>query len=192
MSSKKIEKKLREISILKQKRDLTVDEIEKIQKETYYKNILHKLYGKKILEVLPDEVQLYILGFIDTNTRLKFLRSKYTPNFVSKNLTLLPMNKSTLEKLYSCMKYIKIVFENSLNKDSNIYKEFSKQIDDDIHRILRYPHYYFDFLKSIIAVGLKHYGKIYTKITNKYTLRENEINMIKLFATLSSFNILHP
>jgi len=113
---------------------------------------------------------------------------------VSKNLTLLPINKSTLEKLYSCMKYIKIVFENSLNKDSNIYKEFSKEfskkIDDDIHRILCYPHYYFDFLKSIIAVGLKHYGKIYTKITNKYTLRENEINMIKLFATLSSFNIL--
>jgi hypothetical protein len=64
MSSKKMEKKLREISILKQKKDLTVDEIEKIQKETYYKNILHKVYGKKILEVLPDEVQLYILGFI--------------------------------------------------------------------------------------------------------------------------------
>ena len=85
-SKKKCEKKLREIQILKQNKNHNADELEKMNKENYYKKFLKQNYEKK-LAVLPDEIQLYIMSFIDTNTRLNYLRSKYTPDFVDNKLS---------------------------------------------------------------------------------------------------------
>lgn len=201
MSSKKIEKKLREIQILKEKKTLTPQEVEKIQKEKDYKNILKS--DEKVLEVLPDDVQRYILEFMDTNTRLKYLFSKYSPNFVKNKLSLLSMNKLTLKRLYSCQKYIMDVV--NLNKDwpqSDILKNYWCYLRRDIidigfkdkyKRIYEYPsdllhkpHYYFDILKSIITTVVQNYTKIVRKTNDENVHLKIEKNMIKLFSRISS------
>ena len=128
-SKKKCEKKLREIQILKQNKNHNADELEKMNKENYYKKFLKQNYEKK-LAVLPDEIQLYIMSFIDTNTRLNYLRSKYTPDFVDNKLSLLPNDNLTITHLYSCIKYTKKILTTYLNKDGGIYKKIKYDIED--------------------------------------------------------------
>ena len=193
-SKKKCEKKLREIQILKQNKNHNADELEKMNKENYYKKFLKQNYEKK-LAVLPDEIQLYIMSFIDTNTRLNYLRSKYTPDFVDNKLSLLPNDNLTITHLYSCIKYTKKILTTYLNKDGGIYKKIKYDIEDCKY----YPKDLSYFMKKkkedircnkhsliyIIITCVKHYTKMYKQIDNYNEIRENEKNMIKLFTILS-------
>ena len=195
-SKKKCEKKLREIQLLKQNKNKnhSADELEKINKEIYYKQFLKQNYEKK-LAMLPDDIQIYIMSFIDTNTRLNCLRSKYTPDFVDNKLSLLPNDNLTIKRLYSCIKYTKKILTTYLNKDGGNYKKIKYYIEDCKY----YPKDLSYFMKkkkedircnknsliSIIITCVKHYTRMYNKIDNNNEIRENEKNMIKLFTRLS-------
>ena len=195
-SKKKCEKKLREIQLLKQNKNKnhSADELEKINKEIYYKQFLKQNYEKK-LAILPDDIQIYIMSFIDTNTRLSCLRSKYTPEFVDNKLSLLPNDNLTIKRLYSCIKYTKKILTTYLNKDGGNYKKIKYYIEDCKY----YPKDLSYFMKkkkedircnkhsliSIIITCVKHYTKMYKQIDNNNEIRENEKNMIKLFTRLS-------
>ena len=193
-SKKKCEKKLREIQILKQNKNHNADELEKMNKENYYKKFLKQNYEKK-LAVLPDEIQLYIMSFIDTNTRLNYLRSKYTPDFVDNKLSLLPNDNLTITHLYSCIKYTKKILTTYLNKDGGNYKKIKYYIEDckyypkDLSYFMKKKkediRYNKNSLILIIITCVKHYTRMYNKIDNNNEIRENEKNMIKLFTILS-------
>ena len=193
-SKKKCEKKLREIQILKQNKNHNADELEKMNKENYYKKFLKQNYEKK-LAVLPDEIQLYIMSFIDTNTRLNYLRSKYTPDFVDNKLSLLTNDNLTITHLYSCIKYTKKILTTYLNKDGGIYKKIKYDIEDckyypkDLSYFMKKKkediRYNKNSLILIIITCVKHYTRMYNKIDNNNEIRENEKNMIKLFTILS-------
>ena len=194
-SKKKCEKKLREIQLLKQNKNKnhSADELEKINKEIYYKQLLKQNYEKK-LAILPDDIQIYIMSFIDTNTRLNSLRSKYTPDFVDNKLSLLPNDNLTIKRLYSCIKYTKKILTTYLNKDGGIYKKIKYDIEDckyypkDLSYFMEKTkdiRYNKESLILIIITCLKHYTKMYNKINNDNEIRENEKNMIKLITRLS-------
>jgi len=205
-TQRKLEKKLREIQILKQKENLSADELEKIQKEGQYKKSL-KQFGK-ILELLPDDVQVYILEFVDRNTRVNYLRTIYTPEYVKKRLSALKNNKLTIKRLYSCVKYIKNLFTNNWSnykhrygalgryENNEIYADLlfafhNYDASDGINYYLKKPpkhnrNLYFDSLISIITSGIKQYSKMYKQTKNPKVIEENETNLLKLFVRISS------
>jgi len=107
-SVKKLEKKLREIQTLKLKKNHSADELDKISKENHYSKLLQQqIYGGTVLSVLPDDLKIYVLEFVDVNTRLNLLRTKYTPDFIQNKLSLLPNDKLlTIKQLFSCVPYV--------------------------------------------------------------------------------------
>ena len=194
LSQKHCEKKLREIRALKQKQKHNSEELGKIQKEKYYEDTIKRLY-RKVLDVLPDDVQQYILGFVDTNTRLKFLKTIYTPDFVNANLSSLCNNRVTIKKLFSCLKYVRRIFTEYFPKDGNIYREWGYYVEDckyypkNLEYFMQRPprnnkRYYVDILISIIIICIKNYTRIYA--TNDNDIHEREKDMIKLFSRIKS------
>ena len=195
-SEKKLEKKLREIQTLKLKKNHSADEVEKIGKENHYKKLLHQqIYGGTILSVLPDDVKIYILEFVDVNTRLNLLRTKYTHDFIQSKLSLLPNDKLlTIKQLYSCVRYVKKILTNYLNKQGDAYKKIEYYIHDDLQYFTkRFNRCIIDgcgiivkrVLISMIITGVKHFTKMYKQTSDVREIHDNEKNMVKLFARVS-------
>lgn len=190
-------KKLREIRRLKLKCHHNAEELKKLQKEEYYRNIIKRIYWKA-LHVLPDDVQRYIWSFVDINTRLNFLKTIYTPDFVGNKLSTLEINTQTVKKLFSCLKYVRRIYTHYLNKQSSIYiichnffclyyptnVECCMKIIIDIDKYKYKEAYFFNTIIWIIILLIKKYTKMYAITTNINELRENEKNMIKLFARI--------
>lgn len=191
LSKKKCEKKLREISIIKRKEKKNADELEKIGQEKYYTEALNRFDNdRKLLDMLPDDVQQYIWGFVDTNTRLNFLRTIYTPEFINNRLSRLSFNRLTIKRLYSCIKYVKKTFTHYLNKDGEIYKDFIWYMGDSVYypctlKFFLKPPYTNDKLISIITAGIKNYTKMYKQTIDAKEIQANEMDILKLFARLS-------
>ena len=201
LSRKQCEKKIREISALKQKQIHSREEQDKIKKEQYYTAMLQKTIEQI---VLPDDVKFYILEFVDPKVRMKYLRAKYTPKFVTYKLSLLPKNELTIKLLFSCVQYIKFVFTQYL-RGGDIYRQFGRYVDDKIYYhldnectrlsyYLQSPHpdnlnFYSNLLISIIVAGIKNYSKMYNYSPNIQTIQENNTKLLKLFARIASFNL---
>lgn len=209
-SQKQCEKKLREISALKQKPKNNTEELEKIQKEEYYKNIIKHHY-RKVLSVIPDDVQQHIWGFVDVNTKLNFLRTIYTQEFINTKLSSLENNRINIKKLFSCLEYVKPIFNYYLDKDGHTYKRWGFFMEGynkryNVEYFMQKPpksekKYYINTIISLIDAGIKNYTRIYTnnKIdevieNNLYKLRisksskdirETEKDMIKLFCRIA-------
>jgi len=205
-SQKYCEKKMREIRALKQKQKNNTEELEKIQKEEYYNNIIKRHY-RKILNVIPDDVQQHIWGFVDTNTKLNFLRTIYTPDLIKSKLLSLEYNQVNIKKIFSCLKYVKPIFNYYLDKDGHIYKRWLCYMKDNVEYFMQKPpqsekNYYINIIISIIVAVVKNYTRIYTNnkidvaIKNYTTtfiitkdakdIREREKDMIKLFCRIQS------
>jgi len=193
-SVKKLEKKLREIQTLKLKKNHSVEEVEKISKENHYRKLLQQqIYGGTVLSVLPDDLKIYVLEFIDVNTRLNLLRTKYTPDFIQSKLSLLPNDKLlTIKQLFSCVPYVQKILTTYLNKQGDAYKKIEYYVNDD----LQYFTKRFDesrisgivagrLLISMIITGVKHFTKMYKQTYDVREIHDNEKNMIKLFARVS-------
>jgi len=204
-SQKHCEKKLREIRALKQKQKNNADELEKIQKEEYYNNIIKRHY-RKVLNIIPDDVQQHIWGFVDTNTKLNFLRTIYTPELIKSKLLSIEYNQVNIKKLFSCLKYAKPIFNYYLDKDGHIYKRWMCYMKDNVEYFMQKPpksekKYYTNIIISIIVAAVKNYTRIYTNNRNDVTIenytttytfskhakdiRETEKDMIKLFCRIA-------
>lgn len=195
-SHKQCQKKLREIQRLKQKDHFTNEEIEKVEREHEYKNIIKHQY-KKVFDVLPDDVQMYILGFLDTNTRLNILRSKYTHSFVYCHLSALPNTPLTIKQLYSCIKYVRSILATYLNKHGEIYQKIRYYVEHSKYHSLNLDYFlqkppiqnkkkYIDSLISVIITAIKYYTNMYSKTKDKNEIYKNEINMTLLFCRIST------
>ena len=191
-------KKLREIKELKKKKELNDEQREKIGKEEFYKDIIRTVY-QHVLERIPDEVQQIILEYLDVNTRLKMLRLKYTPEFAKERLAGLligkPISQNVLTKLDSLANYLMPILDKYLSKDGDVYKRLginarlfishsliltSKRWLLDGNKMESYKAYV-----EVITTGIRHYSQMYKKETDPDEIRTNEINIMKLFATLS-------
>ena len=197
-SHKRCIKKLREIKELKKKKELNDEQREKIGKEEFYKDIIRTVY-QHVLERIPDEVQQIILEYLDVNTRLKMLRLKYTPEFAKERLAGLligkPISQNVLTKLDSLANYLMPILDKYLSKDGDVYKRLginarlfishsliltSKRWLLDGNKMESYKAYV-----EVITTGIRHYSQMYKKETDPDEIRTNEINIMKLFATLS-------
>ena len=197
-SQKHCIKKLREIKELKKKKELNYEQKEKVSKENFYKDIIRTVY-QRILERIPDDVQQLILQYLDVNTRLKLLRSKYTPEFAQDRLARLligkPISQNTLSKLRSLVKHLIPILDTYLSKDGDIYKRlgwFAKRAVGDFlnfnkTRVLMDGNKMecYNAYVELIEVGIKHYSQMYKKEVDSDEIRKNEINILKLFASIS-------
>jgi hypothetical protein len=186
LSQKHCEKKLREISILKQKPKHNKEELEKIQNEEYYKNIIKRVY-RKILHVIPDDIQQYIWSFVDVNTKLNFLRTIYTPQYIDSKLSSIENSRLTIKKLFSCMKYVERIFTHYLNKDGDNYKKWGHYINNRKYYTTNVEYFmegHINTLISIIKIGIKNYTRIYA--TRDKDIHETEKDIIKLFISIKS------
>lgn len=178
LSQKHCEKKLREIRILKQKQKHNKEELEKIQNEEYYENIIKRVY-RKVLHVIPDDIQQYIWSFVDVNTKLNFLRTIYNPHYIDTKLSSIENSRLTIRRLSSCMKYVERIFTHYLNKDGDNYKKWEHYINNR-----KYYTKNVDILISIIKIGIKNYTRIYA--TRDKDIHETEKDIIKLFISIKS------
>jgi hypothetical protein len=199
-TTKKYEKKIREIQNLKKKQNLNDSEIDKIKKESYFKELLNKNRNTTtIYNDLPNELRLYIMEYLDTNTRLNLLRKKYTIEFIKNKLSYLPSKEvSSIKKLYLCFKYIENILVKYLDKNSDIYNRIRFYIDyKHIKPIINYQYFlendgsndwWFSkkILIELILIGIKHFSKMYKRTNNATEINENEKSMIKMFITLQN------
>ena len=134
-----------------------------------------------MLEKIPDDIQTHILGFLDTNTKLKYLRSKYTSEFIKKKLQHLPKHALSLKTLYSCIAYVKPILVPCLNiYGRSFYREIIYKIDDRIEYAktlksdtnTQIDTGYFNCLVGIILSGFTEY--------ERDPNREHERDLIKL------------
>jgi len=193
-SAKKWEKKLREIQTLKLKKNHSVEEVDKISKENHYRKLLHQqIYGGTVLSVLPDDLKIYVLEFVDVNTRLNLLRTKYTPNFIQNKLSLLPNDKLlTIKQLFSCVPYVQKILTTYLNNQGDAYRKIKYYVNDDLQYFTEYFYRCHGcsitvkpLLISMIITGVKHFTKMYKQTSDVGEIHDNEKNMIKLFARVS-------
>jgi hypothetical protein len=143
-TTKKYEKKIREIQNLKKKQNLNDSEIDKIKKESYYKELLNKNRNTRTnYHDLPNELRLYIMEYLDINTRLNLLRKKYTIEFIKNKLSYLPSKEvSSIKKLYLCFKYIENILVKYLDKNSDIYNRIRFYIEyKHIKPIINYQYF---------------------------------------------------
>jgi hypothetical protein len=160
---------------------------EKGEKEEYFKNIMKKNY-KQILEVIPDDIQQIILSFLDINTRLNFIKSKYPSDIFSNKLSKLPRTLQTLRILFKAMKYMEFILLNYYKE--NEYNEFGFYLNDEPFwlKIIKSQssyyvnlNYYIDILTKMIVVSMNHYKKMYKKTRSAKQIEINEKNMLKLY-----------
>ena len=82
-------KKLREISKLKQKKQISSEELEKIKKESEYKKLVGAYVAppfterNNIMNKLPDDVLFIILSYIPKNVRLMCFKPLHNKMFVN-------------------------------------------------------------------------------------------------------------
>jgi hypothetical protein len=98
---RKIEKKLREINKLKNKSNLTKEELAKVKKEDQYKRSLNKI--KQLLKTIPDTIKVIILSYLSDNIRLNLLKEKHSIKTLTEILLGLPKSIKIYYKLHHCV-----------------------------------------------------------------------------------------
>jgi len=197
---KKCEKKLREISLLKEKKIHTKEELEKIEKELFYKKILSEIETGKMKKIsfdeLPDDVIYLILSYMPPHDRLNLILQKHPVSYLTNMLSKLPRSLSNFYKLYPCLKSARKILHyiyynkpnNTVMRDmprhcywidkrykncfrDNMSKTTYKGLDLDVYRSIK-----------IILNAIQHFPKMYIKPHSKqmpHTLNEQcVLNMI--------------
>jgi hypothetical protein len=100
-NQRKIAKKLREIEELKNKSNLTPEELAKVKKEDQYKRSLNKI--KQLLKTIPDTIKLIILSYLPDNIRLNLLKEKHSIKTLTEILLGLPKSIKNFYKLHHCV-----------------------------------------------------------------------------------------
>jgi hypothetical protein len=188
-SQKSCFKKLRQIRILKTKKNLSQEELDKIQSETYYRDIIKNVY-QTLLNCLPDEVQNIIWEYVDPNTRIACLKRKYPCDMIKTKLNALPKERSTIRKLFMCKEVIKPILKKYLKKDGDIYKSINRYIEFTVRECSstlpnHCKYLYYEKLIYMIMAALQNYSKMYKTETNSAVIFENEKTMLKLYSYIS-------
>ena len=143
---------------------------------------------------IPDEIQMHIWTFLDTKTKLAYLRTKYTSEFIKHRLQDLPKNASCLKHMYSCISYVKPILVPFLNRHGSIYRNIVWNLDDRINYAktlkvdtnCKMDTGYFNCLVEIILSGFTYYDQMASERDNDQ-IREYERGLIKLLCYHSTF-----
>lgn len=122
-NTKKYEKKLREIELLKRKQHHTKEELEKMQRESFYKEQMFEKTKKKF-EDIPEDMIFIILSYLPLCERLNILKHKYPTSVLKKSLSMLPITVETFYKLYPCVTMARKVLSAILPPDGTIMNDF--------------------------------------------------------------------
>jgi len=179
----KCKRALRQICNLKKRKNLTNDELIKVEKYRYYWDI----YNSNYTRALPYELQNIILSFIDPNTRMKILKALYYKKIKSKVNDI--TTNATASELYGIYKHIATfrsygilpeieisAFEGGLCHliDSQNFNSFRHQ-----YRVT--PYYVVGHIKTMLQYQLKYYTNIHKIIENKDIIYTLEIGMKSLY-----------
>ena len=174
-SKKKCQKMLRQICNLKQKENLTNEEIVKVEKYRYYWDIYNNNYTK----ALPYELQNIILSFIDPNTRMMILKATHYKKIKSIINNDIITTNTPAPQLYGILKHIKTFQKCGIYGSGQLpnYASFNEFCSE----YKRYPYYVIRYFKDALPYILKNYTTIYKTIENKKKLSTLEIHMKKLY-----------
>lgn len=100
-NQRKIAKKLREINKLKNKSNLTPEELAKVKKEDQYKRSLNKIL--QLLKAIPDTIKVIIISYLSDNIRLNLLKEKHSIKTLTEILLGLPNSIEIFYKLHHCV-----------------------------------------------------------------------------------------
>jgi hypothetical protein len=139
------------------------------------------------LSYLPEEMINVILEYLSINTRLAILKNKYNNKFMKNKLENIP-NPNYIKNLFKCaiiaedvlthvLKMESVVFRNLPTLSIVLFKEETYLDDFDLR-------YYKRKFTEIILAALKHYSKIYNRIS--YGKKEKAVEQIifRLYAKL--------
>ena len=191
---RKYNKKMREISRLKQKKTISIDESEKIKKETEYKKIVGAYVAPTIdhttiMNKLPDDVLFIILSYLPFNIRLTCLKPLYNKYFVNNTAfvntselikmhhKIEPHNVNILRKIAIYSVNVKNIYSPDEDKDF-----IAMNIKDDIGKkdAKKYYYYYIHKYCNMIVDVCKKYTAIYNSL-KKYTAKEVAICEANIF-----------
>ena len=142
---------------------------------------------------LPNELQLHIISFLDSNTRLKLLKHKYPPNFFKTRLTTRPVTDLSLRKMYQCIQSTKTILFRYLEKESEVWVRVGVFVSTSFDNILQYMNpvdkawrkvmqkrYLDDIVYTLLAI-LKNYSKMYKETSDKDEHTKVENIMLRFY-----------
>jgi hypothetical protein len=177
----KCKRALRQICNLKKRKNLTNDELIKVEKYRYYWDI----YNSNYTRALPYELQNIILSFIDPNTRMKILKALYYKKIKSKvnNIT----TNATASELYGIYKHI-ATFRSygilpEISAFEGVFRHYidARNFNSFRHHYNDVPHYVVGHIKTMLQYQLKYYTNIHKIIENKDIIYTLEIGMKSLY-----------
>lgn len=115
--NKKYLKKLREIENLKKKKNLTPEELSKIEKSSEYEKIISKNNCQSLLETIPNDIKNIILSYLPYNIRLNLLRKKYPIEVLTKRLSKIPRTIKTFDKFYHLVTILEPILSEFYKKN---------------------------------------------------------------------------
>jgi hypothetical protein len=183
---KKAMKKLREIESLINKKTLTKEEREKVEKKSYYKNIINSQNKIKFTD-LPDDVLFIIISYLPVNVRLNILKKKYTFDFISNKIKNMSVTNKVVKKLCYYANIVNDILRESYFNSEGYSKYYSEW--------LRY--YYTDvvtgsnteYLKGLFSDMILHVIKNYIKMYKNKNLKDKYLQFEKKIFHLYSFII---
>lgn len=179
---KQVKQKLKEMDRFKKKLRNVHNAQEQITRKKHenLKNL------QKYFKWLSPDLKNYIWEFVDSNTRLNYIQSQYTEQFMMHKLDSLPNTPAINQKLFMCMKYIIHIYNECVEYEFKCLYELAiwylnqtlfKSFNDNFRR----------FYMSVIKLSLKKYTKMYEKTNNISEIYANEKRMIKLYLYILSF-----
>jgi hypothetical protein len=173
---KKAMKKLREIECLINKKTLTKEEREKVEKKSYYKNIINS-HNKIKFTDLPDDVLFIIISYLPLNVRLNILRKKYTFDFISNKIKNIRGNHTVVKKLFYYATSVNDILSESYFNNEGYTKYYSEWLNyyhkdamtgaDDV------------YLKRLFSDMILHVIKNYVKMYKNKQLKDKYLQFEK-------------
>jgi len=173
-------KKLREISKLKQQKTISSEELEKIKKESEYKNLVGEYVAppfierNNIMNILPDDVLFIILSYIPKNVRLIFLKPFHNKMFVNKS-ALIQIHEKKILKNVHILRKIAILADNvkRIYSPGDDGQKIRRNIKNDVSKndALNFYYYYTKSYYELINDVCKNYTVIYTG-SKKYSKKD--------------------
>ena len=189
-------KKLREISKLKQKKQISSEELEKIKKESEYKKLVGAYVAppfterNNIMNKLPDDVLFIILSYIPKNVRLMCFKPLHNKMFVN-NFAIIQIHEKKMLQNVHILRKIAVLADKvkriySPDDDGQIIRI---NIKDDLSKRCAQEYYYFYTRRyyDLINDVCKNYTAIYTG-TKKYSNKEIDVcekNVFKIYLKMA-------
>jgi len=180
---KQVKQKLKEMDRFKKKLRNVHNAQEQITRKKHenLKNL------QKYFKWLSPDLKNYIWEFVDSNTRLNYIQSQYTEQFMMHKLDSLPNTIAINQKLFMCMKYIIHIYNECVEYEFKYIYKILLCLNLNKYCIVNDSRFYMSVIKLSLKKYTKKYTKMYEKTNNVSEIYANEKRMIKLYLYILSF-----